>query len=156
MMSWLSHQIAMLNTVLFTMGDDQVTWAELLGFLTGGACVVLTVRAHVGNFPVGILNSAFFLVLFLSARIYADASLQVVYILLGFLGWWQWLRGGPRRSASPAPESGYRNVGQCAALEGGGEGPPGSGVPSAGVGVFTLAVLLRDVLAEHAGRRTCN
>jgi hypothetical protein len=33
----------------------------------------------------------------------------------------------------------YRNVGQCAALEGGGEGPPGPGVPSAGVGVFTLA-----------------
>ena len=29
-------------------------------------------------------------------------------------------------------------------------------MPSAGVAVFTLAVLLRDVLAEHAGRRTCN
>jgi GntP family gluconate:H+ symporter len=50
----------------------------------------------------------------------------------------------------------YRNVGQCAALEGGGEGPPGPGVPSAGVGVFTLAGLLLNVLAEHADRRTCN
>jgi hypothetical protein len=36
-------------------------------------------------------------------------------------------------------ELSYRNVGQCAALQGGGEGPPGTGVPSAGVGVFTLA-----------------
>ncbi|HEY2791576.1 MAG TPA: nicotinamide riboside transporter PnuC [Micromonosporaceae bacterium] len=91
--------IAALNTVLFTLGDDHVTWAELLGFVTGGACVVLTVLAHVGNFPVGILNSVFFLVLFLSARFYADAGLQIVYIGLGFAGWWQWLRGGPGRAA---------------------------------------------------------
>jgi nicotinamide mononucleotide transporter len=98
-MNWFHDAIAALNTVLFTLGDDQVTWAELLGFLTGGACVVLTVVAHVSNFPVGIANSAFFLVLFLSARFYADAGLQVVYIALGFAGWWQWLRGGPQRAA---------------------------------------------------------
>lgn len=98
-MGWIGHVLAALDTVLFTLGADQVTWAELLGFVTGGACVALTVAAHVGNFPVGILNSAFFLVLFLSARFYADAGLQVIYIALGFAGWWQWLRGGPRRGA---------------------------------------------------------
>jgi nicotinamide mononucleotide transporter len=88
-----------LNQVLFVLGDDQVSVAELLGFLTGGACVVLTVLAHVSNFPVGIANSAFFLVLFVSAQFYADAGLQVVYIALGFIGWWQWVRGGPQRTA---------------------------------------------------------
>jgi nicotinamide mononucleotide transporter len=98
-MNWFEHVIAALNTPLFTVGDDHVTWAELLGFLTGGACVALTVVAHVSNFGVGILNSAFFLVLFVSSRFYADAGLQAVYIVLGFIGWWQWLRGGPRRDA---------------------------------------------------------
>src|SRR5262245_56819012 len=98
-MGWFDHAISALNSVLFTLGADQVTWAELLGFVTGGACVVLSVLAHVSNFRVGILNSAFFLVLFLSARFYADAGLQVVYIALGFAGWWQWLRGGPKRAA---------------------------------------------------------
>lgn len=96
-MTWLVELTAPLNQVLFTLGQDRVSVAELLGFVTGAACVWLTVVAHVANFPVGIANSAFFLVLFLAARLYADSGLQVVYIVLGFVGWWQWLRGGPAR-----------------------------------------------------------
>lgn len=98
MLDWLSNLIAPLNTVLFTMGADAVSWAELLGFLTGAACVALTVANRIENFPVGILNSAFFLVLFATARLWADSGLQVVYIVLGFVGWWQWAYGGARHT----------------------------------------------------------
>jgi nicotinamide mononucleotide transporter len=93
-MTELAHLLAPLNAVLFVLGNDQVSVAELLGFVTGAASVGLTVLARISNFPVGIANSAFFLVLFLSARLYADSGLQVVYIVLGFAGWWQWLHGG--------------------------------------------------------------
>ena len=82
-----------MNAVLFTIGNDAVSIAELLGFVTGATCVLLTVLGRISNFPVGIANSALFLVLFLTARLYADAGLQVVYIVLGFVGWWQWLHG---------------------------------------------------------------
>jgi nicotinamide mononucleotide transporter len=98
MLSWLEQLVAPLNTVVFVMGNDHVSWAEILGFVTGAACVWLTVRCHIANFPVGIANSAFFLVLFASARLWADSGLQVVYIVLGFVGWWQWLHGGPERT----------------------------------------------------------
>lgn len=97
-MTGLAQLLAPLNTVLFTLGNDRVTWAELLGFGTGAASVWLTVLARISNFGVGIANSAFFLVLFLSARLFADSGLQVVYIVLGFTGWWQWLRGGQHRA----------------------------------------------------------
>lgn len=90
----LVELLAPLNAVLFTLGDDHVSIAELLGFVSGAACVGLTVKQHVANFAVGIANAAFFLVLFLSARLYADSALQLVYIALGFSGWWQWIRGG--------------------------------------------------------------
>jgi nicotinamide mononucleotide transporter len=115
-MTELAHLLAPLNAVLFTVGNDQVSVSELLGFLTGAACVWLTVAGRVSNFPVGIANSAFFLVLFLSARLYADSGLQVVYIALGFLGWWQWLRGGTGRGRLAVTRSGWRLLAGCAAF----------------------------------------
>jgi nicotinamide mononucleotide transporter len=102
----LAHLLAPLNVVLFRLGNDQVTTAELLGFVTGAASVWLTVLARISNFGVGIANSAFFLVLFLSARLYADSGLQVVYIALGFAGWWQWRQAGRDRARLVVSRSG--------------------------------------------------
>lgn len=109
-MSWLSIITDPLNQVLFTIGNDNVTWAELLGFLTGGACVWLTVRAHIANFGVGIANCALFLVLFASAHLWADAALQIVFIVLGVVGWWQWLRGGTGRTELPPGTASVRTI----------------------------------------------
>ncbi|MGW4441751.1 nicotinamide riboside transporter PnuC [Streptomyces sp. NPDC004682] len=94
----LGGLIAPLNQQVFQLGQDAVTWSELLGFATGAVCVWLCVRASMWNFPVGIANNLFFLALFWSARLYADASLQVVYLVLAAHGWLLWLRGGERRT----------------------------------------------------------
>jgi nicotinamide mononucleotide transporter len=110
----LAHLLAPLNVALFTLGNDHVSVAELLGFVTGAASVWLTVLARISNFPVGIANSAFFLVLFLSARLFADSGLQVVYIVLGFVGWWQWLHGGPERARLAVAKSGWPLLAWCA------------------------------------------
>jgi nicotinamide mononucleotide transporter len=112
----LNDLLAPLNHVLFTIGNDQVTSAELLGFLTGLWCVWLTVKVKIANFPVGIANSAFFLVLFLAAGLYADAGLQVVYIVLGFVGWWQWLHGGAHRTRLEARWASGQEVAVLVAL----------------------------------------
>src|SRR5580704_11026403 len=98
MLDWLEHLVAPLNTVVFILGNDHVSWAEILGFVTGATGVWLTVKCHIANFPIGIANSAFFLILFATSRLWADSSLQVLYVVLGFVGWWQWLHGGPKRS----------------------------------------------------------
>jgi len=70
---------------------------ETLGFVSGAWCVWLTVLANIWNWPVGIANSAFYFVVFLNVRLFADMSLQAVYIVLGFLGWYWWLHGGELR-----------------------------------------------------------
>ncbi|PBC67473.1 nicotinamide mononucleotide transporter [Streptomyces sp. TLI_235] len=94
----LGGLLAPLNHQLFLLGQDAVTAAELLGFATGAVCVWLCVGANAWNFPVGIANNLFFFALFWSARLYADAALQIVFLLLAAHGWYRWLRGGERRT----------------------------------------------------------
>jgi nicotinamide mononucleotide transporter len=81
---------------------------EVLGFVSGAWCVWLTVKENIWNWPIGLLNSAFFLVLFLRAHLFADSSLQVVYLVLGVLGWYWWLRGGDGQSTLPITRTSVR------------------------------------------------
>ena len=74
---------------------------EPVAVVTGIAGVALTVRQRIASWPVGIVSTALFLVLFVRAGLYADSALQVLYIVLGFYGWWHWLHGGPSRNDLP-------------------------------------------------------
>lgn len=70
-----------------------VTPAEIVGDLTGVLCVWLVARQHLWSWPIGLLNNAFFLLIFWWAKLYADAALQLVFAALGVFGWWSWVRG---------------------------------------------------------------
>lgn len=71
---------------------------EVLGFITGAICVWLTVKQNIWNWPIGLTSNFFYIILFFEAKLYADMSLQLVYIVLGILGWYWWLHGGVNRT----------------------------------------------------------
>lgn len=77
-----------------------VSWAELVGDVTGVLCVWLLARQNLLNWPIGILNNAFFFLLFWSAKLYGDAVLQCIFAALGAYGWWSWTRNPPGRAES--------------------------------------------------------
>jgi len=89
---------------------------EVLGFVTGGYCVWLAVVENVWNWPIGILNAIAFGILFLRSGLYADAGLQGVYFVLGFIGWFWWLRGGKHKTALKVSRIGWREVGILTAV----------------------------------------
>ena len=68
-------------------------WVEVLGFVTGAACVVLAARRNVWTYPIGIANNVVFAVLFAVNGLYAAVGLQVVFLALGVHGWYRWTRG---------------------------------------------------------------
>ncbi len=74
---------------------------EVAGVLTGVACVWLAARNSVWNFPVALLSCGLYLVVFGRAKLYSDASLQVVFMALAAYGWWQWARCGAAAPALP-------------------------------------------------------
>ena len=73
---------------------------EVAGVLTGIVCVWLAARSSLWNFPVAIVSCGLYVVVFVRARLYSDAGLQLAFISLAAYGWWAWLR---RRSATPGP-----------------------------------------------------
>jgi nicotinamide mononucleotide transporter len=91
---------AVISLMLFAGAYYEIlptTIPEVLGFVTGVVCVWLVVKENMWNWPIGIANSAFFLYTFWIANLFADSMLQVVYIVLGFLGWYWWKFGGDSR-----------------------------------------------------------
>jgi nicotinamide mononucleotide transporter len=72
-------------------------WLEAFGFISGAWGVWLQVRENVWNWPIQLISSALYVVVFLNARLYSDASLNVLYVALYLLGWYWWLRGGANR-----------------------------------------------------------
>lgn len=97
-----------LTQPLFNLTGMPVSSGDLLGFATGLLCVWLTARANVWNFPTGIINSVILGLVFLQQRLFADASLQIVFIVLSVLGWWQWVRQRHARESSPVFGTSWR------------------------------------------------
>ncbi|MFG2116378.1 nicotinamide riboside transporter PnuC [Streptomyces sp. NPDC048718] len=98
----LAHILDPLQQPLFTLLGTPVSWTEVLGFGSGALCVWLVARQHLANWPIGIANNLFFVLLFSQSGLYADAGLQFVFIALAAYGWWTWTHGGgPGSDALP-------------------------------------------------------
>ena len=57
------------------------------------AMVVYNIRVNPIAWPLAIVSSLLYLLLFWDSRLYGEASLQVIFALVALWGWWQWLRG---------------------------------------------------------------
>lgn len=92
------HEVALVLVASGLLGVGAARGAfavdEVLGFVTGAACVWLLVHRHIANWPVGIASNAAFFYVFFRSRLYADMSLQLVYTALGVWGWIAWARKG--------------------------------------------------------------
>lgn len=60
----------------------------------GLACVALVVRESVWSWPVGLVQVCLYVWVFGQARLYSDALLHVVYVVLQIYGWQRWARAG--------------------------------------------------------------
>ncbi|OFI38394.1 nicotinamide mononucleotide transporter [Arthrobacter sp. SW1] len=92
----MNELLAWMNSAAFVLFGAPVSWIEVIGFVTGAACVYGVARQKLWNWPVGIINNIAFIILFLGAGLYAESVLQVIFAAIAVYGWFNWIRGNAR------------------------------------------------------------
>jgi nicotinamide mononucleotide transporter len=77
----------------FTAFGSPVTWLELVAVVLALWMVACNMRVRPLAWPLAMVSSLLYALLFWDARLYGDAALQLVFIAVAGWGWWQWLRG---------------------------------------------------------------
>lgn len=77
----------------FTAWGSPVTWLEIVAFVLAVCMVLANVRVNPIGWPLAIVSSLLYALLFADSRLYGEASLQLVFIAVAAWGWWQWQRG---------------------------------------------------------------
>lgn len=68
-------------------------YIELLGAILGIIYVFFSIRQNIFTWPVGLLTSVLYVVVFFNSKLYADMGLQMYYVVISIYGWYEWLRG---------------------------------------------------------------
>lgn len=66
---------------------------ELLAAALGFLAIFLQIRQNVWYWLVSIVMVSMYIYIYIGARLYADMSLQVYYLIISFYGWYMWLFG---------------------------------------------------------------
>jgi nicotinamide mononucleotide transporter len=82
-----------MNDPLVVLGLH-TTLFEILAFVLSVTTVALNIRQNHWAWLFAIVSSAAYGVVFFNSRLYGDAGLQVVFIVVSVWGWYSWLHGG--------------------------------------------------------------
>lgn len=65
---------------------------ELVAVVFGILSVWFASRESIRVFPTGIINVLLFIYIFFIARLYANAGINVLYLITNIYGWYNWSR----------------------------------------------------------------
>lgn len=82
-----------LFTEAFTVRGASTTWLELAAVVLSLVTVLCNIRQIHWGWPVAVVASSLYCLLFWHNRLYGNASLHLVLAAVALWGWRQWLRG---------------------------------------------------------------
>ena len=77
----------------FSAWGADVTRIEIVAFVVSLWMVGCEMRVHPLAWPLAMLSSLMYALLFADSKLYGEASLQLFFVAMSLWGWWQWLRG---------------------------------------------------------------
>ena len=68
----------------------QTSALEWVGVITAFACIVLAAMGHILNWPISIVSSGAYAVLYYKFKLYGDSFLQLYFLATAVYGWYYW------------------------------------------------------------------
>lgn len=84
----------------FTQFFIQTGALEWLGVFTGILCVWLAAKNNIYTWPIAIISVVVYMFIFFESKLYADAGLQVYFLIMNIYGWYYWSKSRDNRETS--------------------------------------------------------
>jgi nicotinamide mononucleotide transporter len=75
-------------------------YVELLGSLSGLLYIYFSIRQSILLWPIGLITSVAYILVFFQSTLYADMGLQIYYVIISIYGWFHWLKGKNKSNKS--------------------------------------------------------
>lgn len=66
---------------------------EIIAVLSTLLCVYLSSKENIWCWPVGIIGVVTFFIVFLEQKLYAETTLQIIFLYQSIMGWYNWNKG---------------------------------------------------------------
>jgi len=76
----------------------QTTWLEFIAVITGIASVLYSRKENILVYPVGMVSTGIFVLIYATHGLYADASVNFYYTVMSIIGWIMWARKAEDKS----------------------------------------------------------
>lgn len=70
----------------------QTTWLEFIAVISGIASVIYSRKENILVYPVGMVSTGIFVLIYVTHGLYADASVNFYYTIMSVIGWVMWAR----------------------------------------------------------------
>lgn len=94
MLAALLEAASPLLATAFTVWASPVSWLEVVAFGLSLWMVWCNLRVDATGWPLAMISSLLYALLFANSKLYGEATLQLFFIAIAAWGWHQWLRGG--------------------------------------------------------------
>jgi len=79
-----------LDSILQYFIDHGLEWASAI---TAALGIWLTTQRRLICWPITLISTLLYMLVFLRVKLYSDALLQVFFVVFTIYGWWNWWRG---------------------------------------------------------------
>lgn len=93
-----------INTTFFTVWEYQMSYIEFFGTVFSIWCVWLVARAKILSWPIGIIGTVLYVLLFYQIHLYSDMIEQAYFLITGFIGWYAWSQRKAAKADKPQLE----------------------------------------------------